>query len=187
VREGIVNALVHRDYAIDGAKCQLVVTPATIAVKSPGKPVEPITVRQLQAFDAPMLSRNPVLHYVFAKMELAEERGLGLKSMKASAQQAGLPLPMYEWEDPYLVLTLHRSAGAAVHALTPEVRSHLSADELAALEFIFVQGVVTSLALMKEMGFDERKAQRVLRRLVETGLLRRVGQGRATRYEVVRA
>ena len=36
VREGVVNALVHRDYAIKGAKCQLVVTPDTITVKSPG-------------------------------------------------------------------------------------------------------------------------------------------------------
>ncbi len=35
VREGVVNALVHRDYAIEGAKCQLIVTPDTIMVKSP--------------------------------------------------------------------------------------------------------------------------------------------------------
>ena len=76
VREGVVNALVHRDYAIEGAKCQLLVTPDTITVKSPGKPVEPITLEQMQSFNAPMLSRNPVLHYVFARMELAEERGL---------------------------------------------------------------------------------------------------------------
>ncbi len=33
----------------------------------------------LQAFNAPMLSRNPELHYVFAQMEMAEERGLGVK------------------------------------------------------------------------------------------------------------
>ncbi len=89
----VLVALVHRDYAIEGAKCQLVVTPDTITEKSPRKPVEPITLNQIQSFDAPMLSRNPVLHYVFARMELAEERGLGLRSMKRRAEQAGLPLP----------------------------------------------------------------------------------------------
>ena len=57
----VLNALVHRDYAIEDAKCQLVVTPDTITVKSPGKPVEPITLEQMQSFDAPMLSRNPVM------------------------------------------------------------------------------------------------------------------------------
>ncbi|HRP06035.1 MAG TPA: hypothetical protein PLV87_14070, partial [Opitutaceae bacterium] len=35
VREGIVNALVHRNYDITGAKCQLVVTPDTITIRSP--------------------------------------------------------------------------------------------------------------------------------------------------------
>jgi predicted HTH transcriptional regulator len=39
-----------------------------------------------------MLSRNPVLHNVFARMELAEERGLGLTSMKRRAGEAGVPL-----------------------------------------------------------------------------------------------
>ncbi len=39
-----------------------------------------------------MLSRNPIMHYVFAQMELAEERGLGMKSMRAVAEKVDLPL-----------------------------------------------------------------------------------------------
>lgn len=185
VREGIVNALVHRDYGIEGAKCQLVVTPDTITVKSPGKPVEPITLEQMQSFNAPMLSRNPVLHFVFSRMEMAEERGLGLKSMKNRAEQAGLPQPRYTWEDPYLVLTVFRNAAAVVRAFSPEVLDSLNPDEEASWRFIVRLQVVTSASLMKEMGFDERKAQRVLKKLQEFGLLRRVGRGPATRYEVV--
>jgi ATP-dependent DNA helicase RecG len=186
VREAVVNALVHRDYSIKGAKCQLIVTPDTITVKSPGKPVEPITLQQMQSFNAPMLSRNPVLHYVFARMELAEERGLGLKSMKSRAETAGLPLPKYAWEAPYLVLTLFRSSAGAVRALSPAALRQLNADEKASWAFIAGQVSVTSPLLMKAMAFDERKAQRVLKKLQGVGLLRRVGQGPATRYEVVR-
>ena len=186
VREGVVNALVHRDYAIEGAKCQLIVTPNTITVKSPGKPVEPITLEQMRSFNAPMLSRNPVLHYVFARMEMAEDRGLGLKSMKNHAQQAGLPLPRYTWEDPYLVLTLFRSPAGAVRGLSPEVLDRLNADEKASWQFIVGRESVTGRVLMEQMGFDERKAQRVLKALLDSGLLRRVGRGPATRYEVVR-
>jgi ATP-dependent DNA helicase RecG len=79
-REGIVNALVHRDYGIEGAKCQLVATADRITIKSPGLPPSPITLERLQSFTAPMLSRNPLLHFVFSQMELAEERSLGPKS-----------------------------------------------------------------------------------------------------------
>ena len=116
-----MNALVHRDYGIEGAKCQLEAAADTITIRSPGKPLEPITLEQLQSFDAPMLSRNPVLHFVFSQMELAEERGLGLKSMQHRAEQAGLPLPAYAWKDPYLVLTIYSSPESASRTLASEI------------------------------------------------------------------
>jgi ATP-dependent DNA helicase RecG len=186
-REGMVNALVHRDYAIAGAKCQLVVTADTITVKSPGKPVEPITLGQLQSFDAPMLSRNPILHYVFARMALAEERGLGLKSMKARAEAAGLPLPRFAWEAPYLVLTLYRSVGAALRGLGDEVSEGLSRAERAGWEWLATKQSVTTADYQKAMDIPLRTARYQLKRLAEFGLLRAVGAGRATRYDVVRS
>lgn len=182
VREGVVNALVHRDYKIKGAKCQLSVTPDAIVVKSPGGPIEPIILEQLQSFNAPMISRNPRLHAVFSKMELAEERGLGLKSMMTRASDAGLPLPTYAWEDPYLVLTLYRSGKGAVRALGTNVLERLNADAKETWQVILSKQPMTSAEVMTVTGFDERKAQRVLRKLMDEGLVHRIGKGRATQY-----
>jgi len=186
VREGIVNALVHRDYGIQGGKCQLEVTADTVVVRSPGGPTEPITLEQLQSFNAPMLSRNPVLHYVFGKMELAEERGLGLKSMRNDATEAGLPLPKYAWEAPYLALTLYRSPAGSLVDLAPQIFTRLNRDDRKAWQFMVGRESLTSSELMAAMDFDERKAQRVLKKLLDVGLVRRRGKGRATRYEVIR-
>jgi ATP-dependent DNA helicase RecG len=186
VREAVVNALVHRDYEITGAKCQLVVTADTVVVKSPGGPIAPITLEQPQSFSAPMLSRNPMLHYVFARMEMAEERGLGLRSLKSRATELGLPLPKFSWEAPYLVLALYRSRASAVQDLRPAVLKALNADDRTAWQFIATRNSVTSPQLMAELGIDERKAQRVLKKLVGANLLRRIGKGPATRYEVIR-
>jgi ATP-dependent DNA helicase RecG len=186
VREGLVNALVHRDYSIAGAKCQLTVTQDTVVIKSPGQPVAPITLQQLQSFNAPMLSRNPPLHYVFGKMELAEERGLGLKTMRESAAQAGLPLPKYSWDAPYLVLTVYRTTASALVDLSPQIFARLNRDERSAWRFMVGRESLTSPDLMAAMEFDERKAQRVLKKLLDVGLVRRSGKGRATRYEVIR-
>jgi ATP-dependent DNA helicase RecG len=185
VREAVVNALVHRDYAITGAKCQLVVDEHTIVVKSPGKPPLPVTVEQLQKFNAPMLSRNPGLHYVFAKMEMAEESGLGIQSLRSQATQAGLPLPKYTFNDPYLELTLYRSPESASLTLAPQILAELGEDARMAWQFIMARGSVTTRGLMKELGFPERKSQRVLSNLIEAKLVRRVGAGRATHYEVI--
>jgi ATP-dependent DNA helicase RecG len=186
VREGIVNALVHRDYGITGAKCQLVVTVDTVTVMSPGSPLPPITLEQLQAFDAPMLSRNPVLHFVFSRMDLAEERGLGLKSMKHHAEQAGLPLPAYSWKDPYLVLTFYSSPESAARALAPEMLKSLNEDERAGWTRITTLNTISKTSYAKTTGYDARKAQRHLKRFVDLGLLRRLGSGKATTYEIVR-
>ncbi len=186
VREGVVNALVHRDYEIEGAKCQLVVTDDTIVIKSPGLPQRPVTLKQLQDFSASALSRNPILHYVFAQMKLAEERGLGLKSLKARAEELGLPRPAYTWHAPYLVLTLYRSPESASRSLDAKVRDALSADELSGWERLTRLEVVTAPKYADAVGLDIRTAQRHLRHFTELGLLRRVGKGRATRYEIIR-
>lgn len=185
IREAVVNALVHRDYAIREAKCHVVVTPETVTVKSPGEPVRPITLAQLQKLEAPMLSRNPRLHYVLARMRLAEERGFGLRSLRMGAREAGLPLPRYAWDDPYLVLTLYRNREAAVGTLPMDVAAKLNTDEKAAWQFIATNESVTNRELRDRLDFSERKAQRVLKKLAEVRLVERVGKGRATRYQVV--
>lgn len=184
-REGIVNALVHRSYDITGAKCQLIVKPETIVVKSPGGPQPPITLEQMQSFTAPMLSRNPILHFVFSRMELAEERGLGLKSMKQRAQKAGLPLPVYTWEDPYLVLTIYRTAASVVRTLEPDVLARLNQDEQAAYRFLTTTVAATSAELRGALECDERKAQRLLKKLLDLDLISREGKGRATYYRLL--
>jgi ATP-dependent DNA helicase RecG len=186
VREAVVNALIHRDYEIAGAKCQLIVSPSTITVRSPGKPPPPITLEQMQTFKAPMLSRNPQLHYVFACVGLAEERGFGLKTFSSLPEKLGLPLPSYTFDDPYLVLTLYRSTEDVTRALPPRVADSLSKDEVAGWQFLASQVTVTSDRYAKHMKLDKRTAQRHFNRFLKLGLLRRVGKGPSTRYEVVR-
>jgi len=187
VREGLVNALVHRDYDIKGAKCQLIVYSDKVVIMSPGEPVAPITIEKLQAFDAPMLSRNPVLHYVFAKMELAEERGLGLKSMRSQSVEAGLPLPSYSFKAPYVVLTIYRDAQAVIPDARKNTMAKLSEKERLGWNWLVTQTTVTTAMYQEAMGIPNRTAKNHLKKMTELGLLKRVGAGRATKYEVVRA
>lgn len=186
LREAVVNALIHRDYAIEGGKCQVVVTENTITVKSPGEPPAPITVEQLQAFTAPMLSRNPELHFVFARMGMAEEQGLGIGSLRDKAKELGLPLPRYTWEAPYLVLTLYRTPESATSELPDDVARKLNADEKATWQFVVSRESINSAEVMEHLEFDERKTQRMLKKLMDRKLIRRIGKGPATRYEVIR-
>ena len=182
VREGVANALVHRDYNIEGSKIQLVVEGDTVTIRSPGAPVEPITVEQLQSFTAPMVSRNPRLHAVFSTMELAEERGLGLKSMRDRATEAGLPLPKFSFNAPYLDLTLYRTAGAVIRSLAPEIQNQLTKEESERFQWVAQRGTTTSGDFAKAFNVDIRTARRNLNRFVELGLVEAFGDARARKY-----
>jgi ATP-dependent DNA helicase RecG len=184
VREGLVNALVHRDYEIAGAKCQLVATSDSVTIKSPGGPPAPITLQQLQSFRAPMLSRNPIMHYVFAQMELAEERGLGMSSMRAVAESAELPLPEYSWDDPYLVLKVHATSEAALVSLGEDIRGALSKPERGGWEWLIKRRTATAAEYASAMGVPRRTALNHLSHFIELGLVARQGAARSTSYEV---
>jgi ATP-dependent DNA helicase RecG len=185
-REGIVNAIVHRDYGIAGAKCQLAATADTITIRSPGEPPAPITLEQLQSFDAPMLSRNPALHFIFSRLELAEERGLGLKSMRLRAEKAGMPLPRYTWEPPYLVLTLYATPASAAHAIPQDVLASLNRSELKGWQWLASQETVSSGEYARANGVPNRTALNHLKRFTDLGLIEKTGSGPATRYRVLR-
>jgi ATP-dependent DNA helicase RecG len=186
VREGVANALVHRDYDIAGSKIQLIVEGDTVTIRSPGTPVEPITVEQLQSFTAPMVSRNPRLHAVFSTMELAEERGLGLKSMRTKATEAGLPLPKFSYNAPYLDLTLYRTPEAATQALPAEKLAQLSKSERKGWEWVVSKQTVTSSQYESALVVSNRTALNHLNKFSELGLARRLGSGPSTEYQVVR-
>jgi ATP-dependent DNA helicase RecG len=185
VREAVINALIHRDYDIRQGKCQLVVTADTIIVKSPGGPLPPVTLDQLRSFNPPMLSRNPELHYVLGRMGMVEERGLGVKSLKNRAEELGLPLPRYDWEDPYLVLTLFRNPEAVVETLKPAVLKSLTDSERKGWQWLATKGTAKSGQYAKALQMDDRTARRHFNRFLELGLVKKRGSGPSIEYEVL--
>jgi len=186
IREAVVNALIHRDYEIIGQKCQLVVNSNTITIKSPGGPITPITIDQMRSFTAPMKSRNPVLHYVFARMGMAEEQGYGLTSLKQHAEKLGLPLPSYSMEGDSLVLTIYRSKAAATAVLNQDVIESLSKSERDGWEWLVTREKTTSSDYASAMALPKRTALNHLKRFTTLNLLQKSGSGPSTLYQVMR-
>jgi ATP-dependent DNA helicase RecG len=125
------------------------------------------------------------MHFVFGKMKLAEERGLGLKSMRALAATAGLPLPSYSFRAPYVVLTLYPDVASATTGLGEKVLAKLSDAERAGWAWLVTRETVTTAEYQEAMGVPERTARFQLKSFGDLGLLRAKGAGRARRYEVV--
>lgn len=186
IREAVVNALIHRDYNLEGQKCQLVIGPDLITIKSPGGPIPPITLEQMQTFNAPIKSRNPILHYVFARMGMAEEQGFGLTSLKKYAEELGLPLPTYSMEGDSLVLTIYRSKASATATLGKDVLESLSKSERMGWQWLATRETTSSSEYAESLTLPYRTAMNHLKRFQELGLLEKYGAGPATEYRIIR-
>src|ERR1043166_2558644 len=187
VREAVINALVHRDYDLTGATCHLIVTADTIAVRSPGPPLAPVTVAQMQAFAAPMYNRNPKLQFAFGAAKLVEGRGLGMRTFGQAAAKYGLPVPKYAFDGLYLSLTIYRHLQAAVSTLDAAVLDKLSKSERSGWKWLATKDTVTSMSYAEAMGLPYRTAMNHLRRFRKLRLLDKTGAGRATEYKILRS
>ena len=187
VREAVINALVHRDYDLTGATCHLVVTVDTVTVRSPGAPLLPITLEQMQTFTAPMYNRNPKLQFAFSGTKLLEGRGLGMRTLGVAATKYGLPVPKYAFDGVYLNLTIYRHAQAAVRALGSAVLDKLSKSERNGWEWLATKETMTSTEYAAALKLPYRTAMNHLRRFQELGMLEKTGSGRATEYKILRS
>jgi ATP-dependent DNA helicase RecG len=184
IRESVINAIIHRDYGIEGAKCQLEITDNMIVVKSPGRPMHPITLDQLNSFKAPASNRNPKLAFIFSLIGLAEERGLGMRSFSSVDRDFSLPKPFYKFEEPYLVFTQYRNRASSINSLPKDILAQLSDSEIKGWEILANESEISREEYQNSMNITARTSQRHFQRFIELGLLTVIGSGPSTKYKV---
>ena len=114
IREAIVNAIVHRDYAITGSKVMVEVFDDRIDVTSPGSLPHHMTVENVRKGGRPR-SRNEGLAHAVLVARLMEQRGRGWPMM---------PRPMREFNgtEPELIHDRVNRFARVRFDLRPDVR-----------------------------------------------------------------
>ncbi|HZH87249.1 MAG TPA: ATP-binding protein [Brumimicrobium sp.] len=184
LREAIVNALVHRDYEIEGAKCEIKIDENKIIVTSPGKPLPAITLDELNTFEAPSLSRNHIITYAFSLMDYVEEKGFGMKTFKSLNKEYGLPIPKYSFKEPFLTLTFPRTTEAVKEVVGKSGIDDLSSEDLKNFEIFREKRPVSKAEFVAFSGLATRTAERYLKEWADSGLLIKVGSGPSTKYRM---
>lgn len=179
--EAVSNAVIHRDYTIKGATNYLYIDPDKIIVRSPGSPTYPLTLEDLQNFDAPSLSRNPKIMYVFNQMKLAEQRGIGLRNMKHLPDE-GFPLPTFRLKAGLIEITFGRTKDYMAKKAGFKNLNQLTEVDKAALLFIQKKGEVSRSEFAAEFNLTDKTAQRRLGNLVDRNLVTVRGKAKATVY-----
>jgi ATP-dependent DNA helicase RecG len=184
IRESLINAISHRDYDLEGAPVYFEINDAAIIIKSPGLPVAPVKIEQIQQFNAPSLSRNPKIMYIFEQMNLVEQRGLGFQTINELPEKYNLPLPIVTLDNPYIVFTFPRSMEALKEVAGNDKLKELNADELRGYDYIRQVKKITRKEYETHFGYDKKKSVRHLLKMLELGLIQKRGDGPAIYYEL---
>ena len=81
VQEALVNALIHRDYSVIGSEVHVDIYDDRLEIYSPGGMYDGTFVQDLNPLNVSSTRRNPIIADVFARMDLMERRGSGLRKV----------------------------------------------------------------------------------------------------------
>jgi len=117
--EGLVNAVVHRSYSLQGDHIHVDVFDDRLEIESPGRFPGLVDLRNVVA--ASRFARNPRIARVCADLNFGQELGEGIKRMFEEMRLAGLQDPLYVQTPHSVRLTLSGEAtDRALDARLPE-------------------------------------------------------------------
>lgn len=181
VKEAVVNAVAHRDYA-NNASVQVMLFADRLEVWNPGELPPSLTPERLREPHA-SIPRNPLIAEPLYLVRYIEKAGTGTLDMIERCGESGLPSPDFEERAGQFVTTLWRDW------LTAEVLTGMSLSDRQrhAIVFVKTNGRMTNKDYRELTGATVRTATRDLDGLVGKGLLRKVGTtGRSTHYILAR-
>ncbi len=171
VREGLVNAFAHRDYADFSGGIAVDLYPSRLVIWNSGELPPGIKIGDLKR-EHPSMPRNPDITQVLYLREYMERVGRGTQNIVKWCREAGLPPPKWSVDAPGVTLTL--STRARTVALKLNLRERSLLDELKSGATLRLPEYCGRLAV------SERQGRRDLGRLVQSGWLEREGEGPAT-------
>lgn len=174
LREGLVNAIVHRDYSAVGGSLRVEIFPDRLTIRNPGKLPEGWTTDDLKKTHGSHPS-NPDIARVFYLRELMEQLGMGTQKLIAECKKLHAKSPVWTVEQNTVSLTLYR-------APEPKVEIELTERHEQFLDST-TPGTAYKVSDYTELtGVSQRQARRELAELQQFGLVKKQGKGRATVY-----
>lgn len=182
-REGLINALSHRDYTMLGPTI-IRMDDDGLTISNPGGFIEGITLKNL--LNASPRSRNPLLADVLKRAGMAEKMGRGIDRIFEGSAVYGKPLPDYSLTTQSEVnLFIARSEpDQAFMAMIDDLKTthDISLPSLMVLDSLRQCVRATAAELDDELDLGREKARTILEKLVAWGAVEARGEGDGRTY-----
>jgi ATP-dependent DNA helicase RecG len=166
IREAVVNAVVHADYAQRGAPIRVALYDDRLEVENPGLLPFGLTVDDLRQGISRL--RNRVLGRVFHELRLIEQWGSGIQRMTAACREAGLGPPLLEEVGLRFRVTLRTETFG---------EPLLDAIDRGIVDLLADGEGWSTAAIAQRIGLTTRATRSRLAALVERGRIHAVGTG----------
>ena len=177
LREALLNAVVHRDYAFS-AGTLISVYADRMEFVSVGGLVHGISLDDVLL--GLSVCRNPKLANVFYRLKLIEAYGTGLKKIQ-SAYESDVRQPAFLATPNAFKVVLPRKA---LHHTGPVSKRNAGERAATILEYIKANGSATRHDVEALLDVKTATAVRAIRELLDTGVIVTVGKGKNTRYVI---
>jgi ATP-dependent DNA helicase RecG len=177
-REGVANALIHRDYTRLGA-VHIQWHEDRIEISNPGGFPEGVRLDNLLV--TPPRPRNPLLADAFKRAGVVERTARGIDTIFLEQLRNGRPAPSYDRSDEsgvVLVLPGGKANLDFVRLVVEESQAGhvLALDELLFLNHLWLERQITTTEAARLVQKSEAEARSRLQRLVEAGLVESRGE-----------
>jgi ATP-dependent DNA helicase RecG len=171
IREGITNAICHRDYEMS-ANVQVRIFDDRVEIWGCGPLPEPLTVEDLKRVHRSIL-RNRLIGKCFFLVKFIERWGTGTNRIIELCWDHGLPVPLFEEISGGLVVILRKET-------TEEFlrEKGLNDRQVKAVTYVRDKGSISNKEYQELFGVSRATATRDLRSLEEKGIMERIGRGR---------
>jgi len=176
LREAIINAVMHRDWFVDGANVFVELYTDRIEVVSPGGLPKGMTLSDL---GRKAVRRNALIADLLHRIDFIEKAGTGVKRIRDEAREGGYPEPVWEADGFVTAIfrpnpTVRAAAGAQFGPSTPQVPRKYPASTPQVMAVLGrSRREATREELQRAAGLRDREHFRkeILGPLVEAGLL----------------
>ena len=203
VTEGLVNALIHRDYLNVGSEVHIDIFDDRMEIYSPGGMVDGSSLEGRDLRSIASQRRNPILADVFSRLKLMERRGSGFKKIledydfqentrkelmpKFQAEHKGFTLTLYNLN--YLEgqkNSENDEKGSEKFGENSEKFGDVSVNETQKeiLRLIKNDNKISAASIAEELGLSSRAIEKSIQGLREAGILIRHGAARGGYWEI---
>ncbi len=181
LREALLNAIVHKDYA-SGVAVQIKVLPDQLSIWNPGRLPSSWTIERLLKAH-PSLPFNPDLANTFFRAGLIETWGRGIDRIVSSCLTAGLPPPSFETDEVGLCVTFYFTP-SITPSITPPIT--LEGPQQKILARMEAEPTVTMATLATLTGLKIEGVKYHIDQLKAQGYLQRKGPSRGGQWQVIK-